>query len=175
VTKRIPLGGGLGGGSTDAAAVLRWAGCDDPHLARGLGSDVPFSVLGGRAVVEGTGELVTPLEFEARQFLLLIPPFGVNTAQVYAAWDEQGEEGRSDEANALTGAALTVEPRLARWRDALGDLVGMAPTLAGSGSTWFVETGLPEDDTGGLHWLTQGDERGRLVRAHTVPAGWNGA
>jgi 4-diphosphocytidyl-2-C-methyl-D-erythritol kinase len=174
VIKRIPLGGGLGGGSTDAAAVLRWAGCDDLHLARGLGSDVPFSVLGGRALVEGTGERVTPLEFEGRQFLLLIPPFGINTARVYATWDDQGGADRSDSANALTDAALTVEPRLARWRDALGDLVGLQPTLAGSGSTWFVESGLPEVETGGLGWLNRGDERARLVRAHTVPAGWNG-
>ncbi len=83
VVKRIPVGGGLGGGSTDAAAVLRWARCSDPDVALGLGSDVPFSVIGGRALVEGTGERVTPLAFEARRFLLLIPPFGVNTARVY--------------------------------------------------------------------------------------------
>ncbi len=55
VVKRIPLGGGLGGGSTDAAAVLRWAGCTDLDIARSLGSDVPFSVAGGRALVEGIG------------------------------------------------------------------------------------------------------------------------
>ena len=90
VRKRIPLGGGLGGGSTDAAAVLRWAGCTDPDVARALGSDVPFSVVGGRALVEGTGEDVTPLDFEPRTFLLVLPPFGVDTAKVYAAWDEQG-------------------------------------------------------------------------------------
>ena len=57
LTKRIPLGGGLGGGSTDAAAVLRWAGCRRSRASRpeALGSDVPFSVVGGRALVEGTG------------------------------------------------------------------------------------------------------------------------
>jgi len=175
VVKRIPLGGGLGGGSTDAAAVLRWAGCDDPLVARRLGSDVPFSVAGGRALVEGSGEQVTPLDFAARRFLLLIPPFGVNTALVYAAWDELGEQGSSGGANALTEAALTVEPRLIRWRDALGDLSGRDPTLAGSGSTWFVELGPSGDGPGDPDWLTQGDERARLVRAHTVPAGWNGA
>ena len=81
VVKRIPLGGGLGGGSTDAAAVLRWAGCNDLDVARSLGSDVPFSVAGGRALVEATGEKVTPLPFEAREFLLLVPPFGVDTAR----------------------------------------------------------------------------------------------
>ena len=67
LTKRIPLGGGLGGGSTDAGAVLRWAGCADPEVAVGLGADVPFCLVGGRARVEGVGERVTPLPFEPRQ------------------------------------------------------------------------------------------------------------
>ena len=51
LTKRIPIGGGLGGGSADAAAVLRWAGVDDFALAVALGSDVPFCLAGGRRVV----------------------------------------------------------------------------------------------------------------------------
>ncbi len=181
VVKRIPLGGGLGGGSTDAAAVLRWAGCDDLDIARSLGSDVPFSVAGGRALVEATGEKVTPLPFEARQFLLLVPPFGVNTARVYAAWDElargdltPGAPGGTEGVNALTDAALAVEPRLARWRDALGELTGRQPTLAGSGSTWFVEfDSSPGADT--ASWLALGEEQARLIPARTVPAGWDGS
>ena len=58
LTKRIPVGGGLGGGSADAAAVLRWAGCADVSVAADLGADVPFCVAGGRARVEGIGERV---------------------------------------------------------------------------------------------------------------------
>jgi 4-diphosphocytidyl-2-C-methyl-D-erythritol kinase len=173
VTKRIPLGGGLGGGSTDAAAVLRWADCTDPQVALALGSDVPFSVVGGRALVEGVGEKVTPLEFAPREYLLLLPPFGVNTARVYAVWDELAEpEAHQGPGNALTEAALIVEPRLVSWRDALRDLAGLEPTLAGSGSTWFVEVGAPEPGHEEAAWLVSGDERARLVRAHTVPAGW---
>jgi 4-diphosphocytidyl-2-C-methyl-D-erythritol kinase len=175
VVKRIPLGGGLGGGSTDAAAVLRWAGCADPAVARALGSDVPFSVAGGRALVEGTGEKVTPLDFVPRDFLLVIPPFGVDTASVYAAWDElPHREQNGHERNDLTGAALVVEPRLARWRDALGEVVGRTPTLAGSGSTWFVETGPRDAGTGDVTELTVGGDKARLVRAHAVPSGWDG-
>ena len=138
LTKRIPLGGGLGGGSADAAAVLRWAGCADPDVAVRLGADVPFCLVGGRALVEGVGERVTPLPFEPAGFLLLLPPFGVDTARVYRAWDE---DPRDDGPNALTAAALAVEPRLAAWRDALGEWTGSEPVLAGSGSTWFVEGG----------------------------------
>jgi 4-diphosphocytidyl-2-C-methyl-D-erythritol kinase len=175
LTKRIPLGGGLGGGSADAGAVLRWAGCTDPALAVSLGADVPFCLVGGRARVEGVGEKVTPLPFEARRYVLLLPPFGVDTARVYRAWDDDpGDEGP----NALTAAALVVEPRLAAWRDALGEWAGKEPVLAGSGSTWFVradddvsEGGGNVDGTGGLR---VGSETGRLVHARTVPAGWEG-
>ncbi|MHB8438473.1 MAG: 4-(cytidine 5'-diphospho)-2-C-methyl-D-erythritol kinase [Acidimicrobiales bacterium] len=146
--KRIPLGAGLGGGSTDAAAVLRWARCSDLDLAARLGADVPFCVRGGRARVRGIGEEVEPLAFVPERYLLALPPFGMDTAAVYRAYDagaqpdEPDEVDEADEAdwggNDLEAAAIAVEPRLVRWRDAFGDLVGSRPRLAGSGSTWFV-------------------------------------
>jgi 4-diphosphocytidyl-2-C-methyl-D-erythritol kinase len=169
LTKRIPLGGGLGGGSADAAAVLRWAGSVDLAGAARLGADVPFCLVGGRARVKGVGERVTPLPFEARDYLLVLPPFGVDTARVYGAWDGGSRGGGPNE---LTEAALAVEPRLAGWRDALGDLTGRTPTLAGSGSTWFVAVG--SDTMDAPPELRVGDETGRLMRARTVPAGWEG-
>jgi 4-diphosphocytidyl-2-C-methyl-D-erythritol kinase len=170
LTKRIPLGGGLGGGSADAAAVLRWAGCADPDVAVGLGADVPFCLVGGRARVEGVGEKVTPLPFEARDYLLLLPPFGVDTARVFRAWDE---DPRWEGPNALVAAALAVEPRLGPWRDALGEWAGREPVLAGSGSTWFVEGGAEGEEVL-PDALRIGVETARLVRARTVPAGWEG-
>jgi 4-diphosphocytidyl-2-C-methyl-D-erythritol kinase len=171
LVKRIPLGGGLGGGSTDAAAVLRWAGCADVSVAVRLGADVPFSLAGGRALVEGIGERISPLAFEPRTVLLLIPPFGVDTSRVFEAWDEQPSH---DVPNALLGAALRVEPRLAVWGEALGELTGSEPILAGSGSTWFVEGGPADAAHVEMPWLEVGSERAKLVRAHTVPTGWDG-
>ena len=171
LTKRIPLGGGLGGGSADAAAVLRWAGCTDPALAVSLGADVPFCMVGGRARVGGVGERVTPLPFVAHDYLLVLPPFGVDTAAVFGAWDAGHRGG---EPNGLTAAALAVEPRLARWREALGELTGMEPVLAGSGSTWFVEGGPPEAGTASAPALRLGDETGRLVRAARRASGLGG-
>ncbi len=171
LTKRIPLGGGLGGGSADAAAVLRWAGCADASVAAGLGADVPFCAVGGRARVEGIGERVTPLPFESRDYLLLLPPFGVDTAAVYRAWDEDPSH---DAPNELAAAALAVEPRLAAWRDALGELSGIEPILTGSGSTWFVEGGPAEAGTASVAELELGDQAGRLLRARTVPGDWKG-
>lgn len=135
--KRIPAGGGLGGGSADAAAVLRWAGSRDLALAASLGADVPFCLVGGRARVTGVGEVVEPLPPLEATFTLLTPPLAVSTPAVYRAWDDLGgptAEGLND----LEPAALVVEPELAVWRDRLGDATGETPVLAGSGSTWFV-------------------------------------
>jgi 4-diphosphocytidyl-2-C-methyl-D-erythritol kinase len=141
VHKAIPSGGGLGGGSADAAAVLRWAGHHDLEQASRLGADVPFCLVGGRARVRGIGEVVEPLPFLPLDVTLVVPPFGVSTPAVYRAWDAGArEEGAVNE---LEAAAIDVEPRLARWRDRIRDLCGDAPTLAGSGSTWFVRAHRP--------------------------------
>jgi 4-diphosphocytidyl-2-C-methyl-D-erythritol kinase len=139
--KRIPAGAGLGGGSADAAAVLRWAGVDDLRLASRLGADVPFCMVGGRARVRGVGEVVEPLPPVERVFTLLTPPLSCPTPAVYRAWDELG--GPRHESNDLEPAALHVEPELRRWRERLAADTGREPTLAGSGSTWFVEGAFP--------------------------------
>ena len=140
--KRIPAGAGLGGGSADAAAVLRWAGIEDPTLGARLGADVPFCVHGGRARVTGIGEVLEPLPPQDRTFTVLTPPFGCSTPAVYQAWDRLG--GRTAPGpNDLEPAALAVEPRLAEWRDRLGEASGRTPVLAGSGSSWFVEGDFP--------------------------------
>jgi len=141
--KNIPTGAGLGGGSADAAAVLRWAGCRDLAVAASLGADVPFCVGGGRARIRGIGEQVEPLPFVARTFTLLTPPLHCSTPAVYAKWDELGGPAGAG-GNDLEPAALAVEPRLLRWRDDLGNATGQAPALAGSGSTWFVEGSYPD-------------------------------
>ncbi len=179
VDKRIPVGGGLGGGSADAAAILRWAGVADLAVAAALGGDVPFCTIGGHARVEGIGERVTPLEHEQREFVLLVPPFGVDTAAAYRCWDElaaagSGCTGESQEVNALTEAALVVEPRLETWRDLLGERTGKTPILAGSGSTWFVEGSADAFDVDDGEMLACGGEQGRLIPVRTVPSGWAG-
>ena len=140
--KVIPAGAGLGGGSADAAAVLRWAGCTDLTVAASIGADVPFCVVGGRARVSGIGEVVEPLPFVDLAFTLLTPPLHVSTPAVYAMWDRLGgpvAASAPSGVNDLEPAALAVEPELARWRDRLGELTGQTPMLAGSGGTWFVE------------------------------------
>lgn len=174
LVKRIPAGAGLGGGSADAAAVLRWAGSFDPAVAVALGADVPFCVRGGRARVTGVGETIEPLAFEPRRFVLLLPPMSVSTAAVYRAWDERapglvagGDHGAG---NDLEDAAVAVAPRLAAWRDALVDVTGRRPRLAGSGSTWFIEGDPSEMGLGGREFLDLDGERAALRAVGTTAA-----
>lgn len=145
VRKRIPVGAGLGGGSADAAAVLRWAACSDLGVAASLGADVPFCLIGGRARVRGVGERVEPLPFQQRVFTLLTPAFPVSTSEVYRAWDSLDDRARTPSgANDLEPAALLVAPELGDWRDRLCQATGLQPALAGSGGTWFVEGEYPD-------------------------------
>jgi len=178
--KHIPVRGGLGGGSSDAGAILRWAGVDDPMVAARLGADVPFCVRGGRAIVGGIGERVDPLPFEPRQFVLLVPPFGVDTAAVYREWDRQAVDapGASPQlpdvdptrANQLAAAAVAVEPRLERWGQLLGERTGAPAVLAGSGSTWWVEGAW----NGPAEHVMLDGEVGQLIPVRTVPERWCG-
>ena len=172
--KRIPVGAGLGGGSADAAAILRWAGSTDLDVAANLGADVPFCVAGGRALVKGIGESVTPLAHKDETFTLPLLPFGVDTGAVYRAWDSLALRRTAPPAdgggNDLEMPAISVEPRLALWRDLFATATGAEPRLAGSGSTWFVE-GAPESlGLGGRRSLALGRASAQLIGARTVPA-----
>ncbi len=77
-------GGASMGGSARSAVAAR------------LGADVPFCVVGGRALVTGIGEVVEPLAFEAFTAVLLTPALAVSTLEVYRAWDELGGPGRRE-------------------------------------------------------------------------------
>lgn len=141
IDKRIPHGGGLGGGSADAAAALRWANWptdpDGLERASRLGADIAFCLVGGRARVSGIGEIIDPLPFVEQTVTLVIPPMHVSTPAVYRAWDDLGGP-TAEGANDLEPAAVSVEPDLARWRDLIREACGNTPVLAGSGATWFV-------------------------------------
>jgi 4-diphosphocytidyl-2-C-methyl-D-erythritol kinase len=142
LTKRIPSQAGLGGGSSDAGAILRWANFTDLDAAASLGADVAFCTVGGRARVTGMGEVVEPLPFVAGTYTLVTPPVPCPTGAIYRRWDELGGP-TGDAGNDLEPAAVSVAPELIRWRDELGDSTGQTPRLAGSGSTWFVEGEFP--------------------------------
>lgn len=103
--KRLPIGGGIGGGSSDAATVLKglnalWqCGLDDQQLADlglQLGADVPVFIHGKSAWAEGVGEQLTPLELEEKWFLVIRPNVSVSTAEIFA------DQGLTRDCEALT-------------------------------------------------------------------------
>ena len=154
--KRTPTGGGLGGGSADAAVALRllaalWRCAPEvlsslPAIAGELGSDVPFFLVGGQADVRGRGEIVQQVDdAPARELLLLVPPFSISTAAVYRAHAGRGRlSGRLDVEdparreflgpNDLTPAVLQVEPRMEAYL-ASAARVSEEHAVSGSGST----------------------------------------
>lgn len=157
--KHIPAGAGLGGGSSDAAAVLRALrerfdidAARVDAVAAALGADIPVCVAGGVNRMEGRGEIVTPLVGgPALDLVIAVPPFGCSTPAVYRAWDELGGPAatRSIDApdgwaevwgptwgNDLEPAAEVVAPGLARFRDAVEAACGVPALLAGSGSAY---------------------------------------
>jgi len=184
--KHIPAGGGLGGGSADAAAALLAVrelldvDIDDAgvmELAAEVGSDVPFCVRGGAAWMRGRGEIIEPVAAPAGlAFVVAIPPFRLSTPDVYRAWDKLGgpvservvpaprrlSHVISELVNDLEPAAEALEPRLREFRAALESAAGAPALLAGSGSAYVV----PIADTRRLPALV--DEVGRRLRVPVV-------
>lgn len=169
--KRVPVQAGLGGGSSDAAAILRAAmrggfgtapATDWAEIARSLGSDVPFFLAGTGALVEGTGERVTPLGAMPHWHAVIVkPPVGVSTAQAYALLDRTQRPVRPRAASISIAAATALQrgdfdavqgllhndfqtaiagesPAVAAALEALAAAGAARPLLSGSGSCVFA-------------------------------------
>ena len=155
VEKRIPAGGGFGGGSSDAATVLvalnaLWgAGLDEDALAAlgvSLGADVPVFVRGRSAWAEGVGELLTPMELPEAWYLLVDPGVHVPTAELFRSQHLTRDAKPVKIADFASGTVLgnAFEPVLRRQEPAIEATfqalsgIGRA-RLTGSGSGCFVE------------------------------------
>lgn len=160
ITKRIPSGAGLGGGSADAAAALGLMaeryGIDHEaatDIAESLGSDVPFSYVGGSCLVQGRGERLTRIDrLEGFALAVVVPPFSLSTLRVFQRWDEL--DGPTDHPlrdaalppslrggmpvrNDLYPAAASLDPRIAEWKHELSRLWSTEVAMTGSGSALF--------------------------------------
>ena len=165
IVKRIPAAGGLGGGASDAATVLRllarhWPGVTEHALATAaaaVGSDEPFFLAGGTAFVEGRGERVTPLpDLPGHGVMLFIPPDTLpnKTATLFRALDRDGQVDEptvstalaerlpvqvagADLYNSFERVAFDCFPGLAGLWERLEVRTGDAIRLAGAGPTLF--------------------------------------
>lgn len=165
VEKRIPVGGGLGGGSSNAAAMLRGlnqlfdlrvAHDDLRVIAATIGSDVPFLVDGGSALVGGTGNEIQSLgDPPPLHGVLFFPNAACPTGKVYQQFDrtsvgadvrasavrklaEQQRVGPNDPFNDLADAARIIAPAMADDMDEIGELTALPVHVCGSGSSLFV-------------------------------------
>jgi len=161
--KHIPPGRGLGGGSSDAAAVLLainelWdlgAGAEELcSLAGRLGSDVPLFVGPPAARMTGRGEVLQAIPVHPFAAVLVLPDFACSTGQVYRAFDaapppdgtqldaallrEKPSRWRGLLENQLAPAAAKVAPRLGEMLDRLGNCLPQGVCLTGSGSAMFA-------------------------------------
>ena len=192
LTKEIPVGSGLGGGSSNAAAMLR--GLDALFelslgretlitIAASLGSDVPFFLQGGDAVVSGFGEQCVSTHCERFPALVLVfPATACPTGEIFDAFDEQEAQDFAPERldgvlqgsdldgddlfNDLLVAAETVEPDLVECRTALRPLAERTVHLTGSGSTLFI----PADNTMHAEALATAIEDRLGLKARVVSA-----
>lgn len=179
--KSIPIGGGLGGGSSDAAATLfalnelwnlhrpiEWLAA----IGATLGSDVPFFLTGGQAVMRGRGEVLTRVRGWRGFAAIIVPPYGLSTADVYRCHARRAGNplaGASLRSNAtpwetrdigadrllpmlfndLEAAAFEVEPRLADLHARLSRDGGRIVRMTGSGSCLFT---LFDDESPAQAW-----------------------
>jgi len=165
LTKSIPLGGGLGGGSSNAATTLvalnrLWgAGLDEEELAElglSLGADVPVFVRGRAAWGEGVGERLTPIDLAEPWYLVLTPACSVSTAAVFAD-PELTRDSLSitiadflagDDRNDCLGVVTSRYPEVAKaldWLDTLG-----RGRLTGTGACVFAAFPSKEEASAAL-------------------------
>jgi 4-diphosphocytidyl-2-C-methyl-D-erythritol kinase len=195
IEKRIPVGGGLGGGSADAAAVLRALNAlaekplDDGALASiafSLGADVPYLLsTHALAIGWGRGERLHPLEaMPSRDVVLAVPPFGVSSADAFRWHAEANAQqsagtratlspGRKPEwktiaslaANDLEHIVIAHHPEIGALRDALRRGGAILAQMSGSGSTVF---GVFDTPVAGLSWPELDILGARVIRTSTL-------
>ena len=149
--KRIPVGSGLGGGSSDAAAMLQSVSAlfelDIPleSLANELGSDVPFFLQNSSAIVTGTGDIFEPIQDEMKDVIIISPPCQCSTKKVYEAFDSMQNPKldimavRSGDCfNDLLFAAFEIQPKLKLDFEQCKELIDLPIHLTGSGSSMFA-------------------------------------
>ena len=152
VEKKIPYNSGLGGGSSDAGAVIRHL-CDEYQLdlpvnidiVREVGSDVPFFVKGVASKVEGIGEIVNPIEIDKDlDLFIVVPKIGLSTKEVFNAFDNLTSNTRElflwegvEIFNDLWPASVSIYPEIKTIKDSLEEKYENKFFMSGSGSSFF--------------------------------------
>lgn len=179
ISKNIPSGAGLGGGSADAAAVL-W-GINEMQgrpvseenllaVAGEIGADVPFCLIGGRAEATGKGENLKKLN-PLPEFCVVVvkPDFEVSTAWAYAQWDNLKNKPSPQSDNDFEAVVGTKYPQIMEIKNKLLTLGCYKAQMSGSGSAVF---GLIRDRSAGMQVVRQiKDLYPRVLICHSINKG----
>ena len=181
--KNIPMGAGLGGGSSDAATTLiglnaLWDLKLDKQTLRSLGlklgADVPFFIFGKNAFVEGIGEQIQEITLETKDFLVIFPNQGIATASIFQDPELTRDHApitidgflaspQLKQSNDCQAVAVRICPEVKQALDWISQAVpGSEPRMSGSGSSVFAVLD-PKTDSAKLQNLLQ-----------TLPKGWVG-
>ena len=187
LTKEIPIGAGLGGGSSDAASTLiglnaLWnLNLDKATLSTlglKLGADVPFFIFGKNAFVEGIGEEIQEISLETKDFLVLFPNRGIATASIFQDPELTRDHApitidgflaspNLEHSNDCQAVAVRICPEVKQALDWISQAVpGSAPRMSGSGSSVFTVLD-PKTNSANLQNLLQNLPKGwvgRIVR-----------
>jgi 4-diphosphocytidyl-2C-methyl-D-erythritol kinase len=154
IAKRIPIQGGLGGGSSDAAAALmalaslwriRFTRARLHGLARAIGADVPYFLEGGTALGQARGDRLARLPDTPRAWVVLVVPrFGVSTGEAFGWWDAQEKRSRRANRGGQVGITNDLQRAVTRRHPVVSRLVvalerhgALQASLSGSGSAVF--------------------------------------
>lgn len=187
IKKKLPMGAGLGGGSSDAATTLvalnhLWkAGLNEDELAElglSLGADVPVFVCGRAAWAEGIGERLTPIELPEPWYVVIVPPCHVSTAEIFGAAELTRNAPPLTIAAFLSGAGINVCEAVVRRRypevaEALTWLKQYEPArMSGTGAAVFAPCAdeatarriVAAVPTAWRAWVTKGCNRSALFK-----------
>ena len=190
VEKRIPLGGGLGGGSSDAASTLvglnrLWNLDLDAErmatLALKLGADVPVFVRGTASWAEGVGERLVPIVLERPWYVLVVPPVAVSTADVFGAPALTRNSPRFRISQLLPNregnpdSQVRIEPLLAATRNDCEPVVRAMHPQVGEAIDWLSQYSRGRmTGTGATAFAPCATREQALEVANAVPAPWRG-
>jgi len=193
VEKRIPIGSGLGGPSSDAAAVLKgladmWrlsiSDVEYARLGKAIGADVPLFLYGKPCIMEGIGDIVSPFDLYPLWYLVVYPGFILQTKEVYGRlkikltngekniklignFKNIGGIARSLE-NDLEQVGITMYPKIKSIKDKLMEAGALGSLMSGSGSSVFGIFGSEEEAERASVVVK---DLGRVFRAHSLSIG----
>jgi len=183
IEKHIPAGAGLGGGSSDVAAVLSVLNRMIPpvlsstrvsQIAATIGSDIPLFLVGGCVEIAGRGQPTTRHALRTETFVVLVPSVRCSTRAIYGAWQEQetscntAQWGRND----LAAAAVRVEPALEQIAARMHGMGELYAGMTGSGAAFYAAFSTKQEAAAAYETISRQGFDGRVYYCQPTTRGF---